>query len=318
MMKNAAPEPKNKPYNDYSSYVLRLFGCRVQKISIHAGFSCPNRDGTKGYGGCSYCLNESFSPFYCHQEKPVEQQLDEGIAFFARKYKAMRYLVYFQTYTNTYADVEDLGILYRKMLNHDKVLGLIVATRPDCIDAEILSLLAGLSNKHYIAIELGVESTLDRTLQRINRHHTYGQSADAIKLAKQFNIPCGIHLIMGLPGETVSDMTDHAVKISELPVSSLKIHQLQVLKGTSIAREFETKSTDFHHFDVDDYIDLCIDMLEKLNPAIVIERFISESPVDLVIHPRWGKIKNFEFVSRLEKRMYERKTYQGKLFCATS
>ena len=311
---NIYPWGTNRPFNDYSSYFKKKFNERVQKISIDAGFSCPNRDGTKGRGGCTYCNNDTFNPFYCEPSKSVTQQLNEGVAFFEPKYKTQKYIAYFQAYSNTYGSLGLLKSLYEEALSHPKVVGLIVGTRPDCVDDEILDYLASLSKKYFIVVEYGIESTLDRTLELINRCHTHQESVDAIEKTVARKIETGVHMILGLPGESDEEIIAHAKVLSKLPITSLKLHQLQIVKGTVLAKQYAGNQESIRLFQADEYIDLVIKFLENLSPRIIIERFISESPKDLLIAPKWKGLKNFEIVAKIEKRMKEQNTYQGKLY----
>ena len=285
----------------------------MQKISINAGFSCPNRDGTKGWGGCTYCNNQTFSPDYCQREKSVSQQLAEGIQFFRRKYPEMRYLAYFQSYTNTYGDIEELVTKYEEALRMEDVVGLIVGTRPDCMPDALLDYFAELARRQFVMVEYGVESTLDRTLQRINRGHTYAEAEEAIRRTAARGIYTGAHLILGLPGETREEILRHATRISRLPLTTLKLHQLQLIRHTHMAREQELAPGDFHLYDVDEYVDLVVDFVERLNPDFVVERFVSQSPKELLIAPDWG-LKNYEFVAKVDRRFAERQTWQGRLY----
>ena len=285
----------------------------MQKISINAGFSCPNRDGTKGWGGCTYCNNQTFSPDYCQREKSVSQQLAEGIQFFRRKYPEMRYLAYFQSYTNTYGDIEELVAKYEEALRMEGVVGLIVGTRPDCMPDALLDYFAELAQRQFVMVEYGVESTLDRTLQRINRGHTYAEAEAAIRRTTARGIYTGAHLILGLPGETREEILQHATRISRLPLTTLKLHQLQLIRHTRMAREQELAPSDFHLYDVDEYVDLVVDFVERLNPDFVVERFVSQSPKELLIAPDWG-LKNYEFVAKVDRRFAERQTWQGRLY----
>jgi len=302
----------NKRYNDFSGHFRKMFNGRVQKISIDAGFTCPNRDGKKGVGGCSYCNNQTFSPGYCDLKKSVTAQLDEGIAFFSRKYNSMNYLAYFQSYSNTYAPLEILKNLYNEALSHPKVIGLVIATRPDCVSTEILDYLHFLSENYYVMVEFGIESHLDSSLKRLNRGHSFAESIWALTETGKRKIHNCAHLILGLPGETEDDWLDQAKVISELPVENLKLHQLQIHKGTRMNREFEQNPESFHMFTVEEYLDLCVKYLELLNSQIIVERFVSESPDKLLVAPRWG-LKNFEFTAKLEKLLEERNTWQGRL-----
>ena len=308
---------KEKRYNDFGDFLKNHFPFKVQKISINAGFTCPNRDGSKGLGGCTFCNNQTFSPDYCHTEKSVTQQLNEGIAFFARKYPEMKYLAYFQAYTNTYGDFEALKKKYEEALAHPDVVGLIIGTRPDCMPDVLLDYLQELSQRTFVMVEYGVESTLDSTLERINRGHSYAESEETIKRTAARGILTGAHLILGLPGETTDEILDHARRISKLPLTTVKLHQLQLIRFTRMAKEFDEDPKDFRLFTVDEYIDLAIDFIELLNPDFTVERFVSQSPKSLLIAPDWG-LKNFEFTAKLNKRIVERDTWQGKLFNAES
>ncbi|WP_244825546.1 TIGR01212 family radical SAM protein [Carboxylicivirga linearis] len=307
------PWGHNKRYNDYSSYIKQTFGERVQKLSVNAGFTCPNRDGTKGVGGCAFCNNSTFNPAYCGPEKTITEQLEQGISFFQPKYKTMQYLAYFQAYSNTYGETQELLKLYKEALDHPLVKGLVLGTRPDCISDDLLEHLAEWQKEYYIAIELGAESTLESTLVDINRGHTYAETVETTKRIVAHNIPVGIHLILGLPGELKEDMLLHATEISKLPINFLKLHQLQIVKGSAFAKQFKNNPESFNLYSAENYIELVVDFIERLNPEIVLERFISQAPHELLIAPRWG-LKNFEFVAKVEKRLKERDTWQGKLF----
>ena len=303
---------EQKRYRDFADFLNGRFDGKVQKISLHAGFTCPNRDGSIGVGGCTYCNNQTFSPDYCLTGKSITRQLDEGVAFFARKYPQMRYLAYFQAYTNTYGELEELQGKYEEALAHPGVVGLIIGTRPDCMPDNLLDYLTSLSRRTFVLVEYGVESTSDETLRRINRGHDFAASADAIRRTSAAGLLVGAHMILGLPGENHELMLDHARRLSLLPLDTLKLHQLQLIRGTSMAREYEERPHEFHLYDVDEYIDLAIDFAERLSPRIAIERFVSQSPASLLIAPNWG-LKNHEFTARLLRRMRERDTWQGRL-----
>ena len=290
-------------FKSYSQYIRDTFGERVQKISIDAGFTCPNLDGTKGKGGCIYCNNTTFKPFYTSPEKSITQQLNEGIAFFEPKYKTQKYLAYFQSYTNTYADVSYLKKMYDEALSHSKVIGIVISTRPDCINEEIVNLIQSYTSKYYVAVELGIESTKNQTLLRINRCHTFQDTIKAYRLLENKAIHLGAHLILGLPGEDAKDFKQHAQNISQLPIEFLKLHHLQIIKGTRLAIDYNKDKEHYHLFTVDEYIDTVISFLENLSPHIIIERFISEAPSHLLIAPQWGGIKNFEITERIKKKL---------------
>ncbi|WP_339734651.1 TIGR01212 family radical SAM protein [uncultured Sunxiuqinia sp.] len=300
-------------YNDFSTYFRGKFSGRVQKVSVDAGFTCPNRDGTKALNGCSYCNNQTFKPDYCRLEKSISEQIQQGIDFYSKKYQTMRFLAYFQAYSNTYADIAILKERYEEALKHPKVIGLVLGTRPDCVNAEILDYLAQLSKIYYVMIEYGVESVKNETLMRINRGHQFAEAKWAMEETARRRIHSCAHLILGLPGETREDLLSQARTISKLPVENLKLHQLQIHKGTRMAIEFNQRPEDFHLFTAEEYLDLVVDYLELLSPRIIIERFVSQAPYALLIAPRWG-LKNFEFVAKLEKRLAERNTWQGRLF----
>lgn len=300
-------------YNDFGSFMAKHFPFKVQKISIHAGFTCPNRDGSKGRGGCTYCNNQTFNPAYCHTGESVTSQLERGKAFFGKKYPDMRYLAYFQAYSNTYGELQHLINLYEEALSVDGVVGLVIGTRPDCMPDSLLHYLEALSKRTFLIVEYGIESVYDDTLHRIRRGHNYACTVDAIERTAARGIITGGHLILGLPKESREDLLQAASMLSELPLSTLKLHQLQIIKGTQMAREYRDTPSDFHLYTVGEYIDLAIDFVERLRPEIVVERFASQSPKELLIAPDWG-LKNFEFTHRLAARMKERDTWQGKFY----
>lgn len=303
----------SKRYNDFSTFFKNHFAERVQKVSIDAGFTCPNRDGTKGLGGCTYCDNKTFKPTYTNLKNSVSQQVEQGIAFFSKKYDSMKYLAYFQAYTNTYAPIDELKRLYNEALKHPKIVGLVISTRPDSVNEEILDYLAELSRKMYVMVEFGLESHLDRTLVSINRGHIFADSVKALEETSVRGINNCAHLILGLPGESYNDWLEQAKVISSLPVKNLKLHQLQIHKHTLLERQYHSDPSKFKLFTVDDYTELVVDYLELLNPQIIVERFVSEAPSQMVVAPKWG-LKNFEFVAKVEKRLRERDTWQGIKF----
>ena len=302
---------ERKRYREFGDFLCERFPFKAQKIAINAGFTCPNRDGSKGRGGCTYCNNQTFNPSYCQTDKSVADQLAEGVRFFSRKYPEMRYLAYFQAYTSTYGEQERLERLYEEALSYPGVVGLVIGTRPDCMPDRLLDYLACLSEQVLVLVEYGVESTLDRTLRRINRGHDFAEAEEAIRRTAARGIAVGAHLILGLPGESRDEILGHADRLSELPLTTLKLHQLQLIRHTRMALEFERQPEDFHLFTVDEYIDLVIDFIERLDPAIALERFVSQSPKELLIAPDWG-LKNYEFTARVNRRLAERDSWQGK------
>ena len=302
---------ERKRYREFGDFLRERFPFKAQKIAINAGFTCPNRDGSKGRGGCTYCNNQTFNPSYCQTDKSVADQLAEGVRFFSRKYPEMRYLAYFQAYTSTYGEQERLERLYEEALSYPGVVGLVIGTRPDCVPDRLLDYLARLSEQVLVLVEYGVESTLDRTLRRINRGHDFAEAQEAIRRTAARGIAVGAHLILGLPGESRDEILGHADRLSDLPLTTLKLHQLQLIRHTRMALEFERQPEDFHLFTVDEYIDLAIDFIERLDPAIALERFVSQSPKELLIAPDWG-LKNYEFTARVNRRLAERDSWQGK------
>ena len=300
-------------YNDYGSWLTAQLGVKAQKISLNAGFTCPNRDGRVGTGGCTYCNNQTFNPDYCITTKSITQQLEEGKRFFARKYPNMKYLAYFQAYTNTYDSLDSLKAKYEEALSVPDVVGIVIGPRPDCMPPDLLDYLFELNHRTFLLLEYGIESTYDATLSRINRGHIHAQTVDAILRTASRGIRIGGHVILGLPGETRANLLDEAKTLSSLPLTMLKFHQLQLIKGTRMAEEYRACPADFHLFTPDEYIDLVIDIVERLRPDLVLERFVSQSPSSLLAVPGWG-LKNHEFVDKLRRRMIERGAYQGRLF----
>ena len=300
-------------YNSYSEYFKQQFGGRVQKISIDAGFTCPNRDGTLSTGGCTFCSNQAFNPSYCQPEKSIRQQIEEGIEFHQRRYRrASQYLAYFQAFSNTYKPLEELQALYQQALEIPGVIGLVVGTRPDLIQEDLLNYFNLIQKTHYVMLEYGVESVYDETLRRVNRGHNFATAETAIRMTAQHGIPCGAHFIFGLPGETKAMMLHAAEVISRLPLTTVKFHQLQIFKNTKMAEEYLSHPEDFHLFDLEEYIDFVIDFAERLNPRIVIERFAGEVPPRFLVSEPWMKLRYDQVLTRIEQRMEERDTWQGK------
>lgn len=301
-------------YNDYGEFLKCIARTKVQKISLNAGFTCPNRDGSIGKGGCTYCNNQTFNPGYCSTSKSVTEQLEEGKAFFARKYPEMKYLAYFQAYTNTYDSLEHLKLKYEEALRCPDVVGIVIGTRPDCMPTALLDYLTELSQRCLLIVEYGIESANDATLRLINRGHTFAQSVSAIRQTADRGIYTGGHIILGLPGETREELLHQASIISELPLTTLKLHQLQIIKGTVMARQYMKNPSSFQLFSTaEEYIDLVIDYIERLRPDLVLERFVSQSPPELVMAPKWN-LKNYQFMEKVKKRMTERQTRQGKAY----
>lgn len=300
-------------FNSYNSYFTRLFGGRVQKISIDAGFSCPNRDGTLSTGGCTFCSNQAFNPSYCRPDKSIRQQIEEGIEFHQRRYRrAAQYLAYFQPFSNTYKPLEELQRIYQQALEVPGVIGLVIGTRPDLVDEALLQYFGALRETHYVMLEYGVESVYDETLRRVNRGHDFATAEKTIRMTAQHGIPCGAHFIFGLPGETKEMMLKAADILSELPLTTVKFHQLQIFKDTPMAKEYLQHPEHFHLFDLDEYIDFVIDFIERLRPDIVIERFAGEVPPRFLVSEPWMKLRYDQVLACIERRMEERETWQGK------
>lgn len=291
-------------YNDFGTWIRNRFPYRVQKISVDAGFSCPNRDGLISSGGCIYCDNRTFNPAYCDRRKTVTEQLEEGKRFFARKYPDMKYLAYFQAYTNTYASIDKLRELYEEALRVPDVVGLVIGTRPDCMPEELLDYLGQLNQTTFLIVEYGIESANDDTLRRINRGHDFACSRDAIERTHRRGILTGGHIIIGLPGEDAEESLRQAPLISSLPLDILKIHQMQVVRGTRLAQLYAEKP--FHVYTVDEYLDVIVRYIRQLRSDLILERFVSQCPSELLIAPRWG-LKNHEFTHLLQNKL--RQTY---------
>lgn len=302
-------------FNAYSNYFRKIYGARVQKVSIDAGFTCPNRDGSTGKGGCTYCNNDAFNPSYCLPEKSITLQIEEGIKFHKKRYREARsYLAYFQAYSNTYAPLSRLKQLYEEALRFPGISGLIIGTRPDCIDDEKLTYLKELSGNHYIAVEYGVESCYNETLLRINRGHTFEDAVTAIEKTASYDINAGAHFIFGLPGESRELMLNEADIISGLPLKSVKFHQLQIIKGTIMEQEYINNPADFELFSLEEYLSFIVSFLERLNPAIVVERFTGEAPLRFLSGPGWGGKRADQVVNLIEKRLSELDTWQGRIW----
>ncbi|MBO5312234.1 MAG: TIGR01212 family radical SAM protein [Bacteroidales bacterium] len=323
--------PDGKRYNSFVGYFKRRYGERLQKIVLDAGFTCPNRDGKVGRGGCTYCDNAAFHPAYSTAGKSLHQQMDEGIEFHKVRYRTTEhYLAYFQSFSNTYAPLSRLRELYEEALGHPDVVGIVIGTRPDCVDEEKLDYLADLSQGKVLAgwsrtvasqvrtapiviVEYGVESCYDRTLLRINRGHDFKTARRAITMTAERGLDVGAHFILGLPGESVQMMLDSCEQINSLPLRSVKFHQLQIVRGTRMEKEYAECPEDFVRFSLEEYLDFFVDMLERLRPDLFIERFVGEVPPRFVNETPWGLIRNVELLRLLEQRLATRATWQGRL-----
>ena len=312
------PWRHQRRFNNYTDYFRKTFGERIQKVTIDAGFTCPNRDGSKGVGGCTFCNNDGFNPSYCQPFKSITHQIEEGVEFHANRYrKANKFLAYFQAFSNTYSSLNNLKEKYEEALRFPGVMGLVIGTRPDCIDHEKLDYFQELAEKYYVIIEYGIESCYNRTLLRINRGHTFEDGVKALEETAKRGIKTGAHFILGLPGESRNEMISEVKMINQLPLSNIKFHQLQILKNTAMAIEYEKHPENFEFFEIDEYIDFFIEILEQLNPSFVVERFAAEVPPRYLAGPGWGLVRNFMLLQMLEKRLQELNTWQGKHFSAS-
>lgn len=303
-------------YNSYSGYFRRLLGARIQKVAINAGFTCPNRDGSISRGGCTFCNNEAFTPSYCTPGKSICRQIDEGIEFHRNRYREARlYLAYFQSYSNTYAPIEHLRKIYDQALSHPSIAGIIVGTRPDCVSGPVLDYFAKVAERKYVSIEYGVESTCDTTLSAINRGHDFACAQEAIEQTAQRGIHCGAHFILGLPGQTETELIESVSTINALPLSTVKFHQLQIFKGTAMAQDYAAHPENYRFWNVEEYIDFFIEILRRLRPDMVLERFASEAPPRYHFGPSWGLLRNEQLWNMLEKRLEQTGTWQGELYC---
>lgn len=341
---------EGKRYNSFVGYYRRMYGERLQKLVLDAGFSCPNRDGTVGRGGCTYCDNAAFHPGYSTPGKPLLTQIDEGIEFQKVRYpRARHYLAYFQAYSNTYGPLDRLKALYEEVLSHPEVVGIVIGTRPDCVDEEKLDYLAGLAagrvlsgwqrslrqaqgpnvqapgptvqapvpdtlTAPIVVVEYGIESCHDSTLRHINRGHSFECARKAVEMTAERGIDTGAHFILGLPGETREMLLDQCGLISSLPLRSVKFHQLQIVRGTVMEKEYAADPSAFYRPGLDEYLDFVIDILERLRPDLYIERVAGEVPPRFVNDTPWGLVRNFEILRLLDKRLEERDTWQGRLY----
>lgn len=320
--------PEGKRYNTFVGYYRRQYGERLQKLVIDAGFTCPNRDGTVGRGGCSFCDNAAFHPSYSTSGKSIAEQIDEGIEFHQVRYRNTKhYLAYFQSYSNTYAPVSRLRELYLAALTHPKIVGIVVGTRPDCVDEEKLDFLAGLKageglgdwhrdgfEHPVVKVEYGIESCYDETLLRVGRGHDVAVAEKAVRMSAERGLEPGAHFILGLPGETREMLLGQCRFISSMPLHSVKFHQLQIVKGTRMEKEFAQVPQDFLRLSLPDYLDMVIDILERLRPDLYIERVAGEVPPRFVNETQWGLIRNFQILHLLDERLSERNTWQGRLY----
>jgi radical SAM protein (TIGR01212 family) len=300
-----------KRYNSYNTYLKNKYGQRVQKVTVDAGFTCPNRDGTVASGGCIYCNNDSFNPGYNDPTKSVRQQIDEGTEFLRRRYGVEKFVVYFQPYSNTYASLDKLKLLYEEALSLPEVIGLTIGTRPDCIDHVKITYLESLAKTYDITIEYGLESIYNDSLKKINRGHDYQSYLDAIEMTRNRGIKIGTHIILGFPWENRQQWLHEADVLSKIDFDFLKIHQLHIVKNTAMERQH--KQSPYRLFTLTEYVDTVVAFLENLNPKIVIQRLAGEAPKPMLVAPKWGK-RNSEVIRFITNKLEEKDTWQGKYY----
>lgn len=307
------PEKAKRRYNSYTDLCRIQYGGRIQKVALNAGLGCPNRDGSKSAGGCTFCSNEGFNPSYCKPDLSVTAQLNAGLAFLKKRYpRSKMFVAYFQAFSNTYAPLARLKALYEEALSHPEIDGLVIGTRPDCVDEEKLDYISGLSRRYYVKIEYGIESCYDETLLRINRGHDFAASRRAVALSAERGIQTGIHLLFGLPGESRQQMLDQVEVINSLPAHSIKFHQLQIVKGTAMAREYHQHPERFELFSLQEYLEFLVAFVERLRPDIAIERFSGEVPPAFNEGISWGGIRMDRVLMQFEKMLIEKDTWQGR------
>jgi radical SAM protein (TIGR01212 family) len=301
----------NRRYNNYNHYLQKTYGEKIRKVSLHGGFTCPNRDGSKGYGGCIYCNNDSFVPHYINKNMSIPEQMDASIPFMVERYDVQKYIAYFQAYSNTYARLDDLKQLYAAAVAHPQVVGLDISTRSDCVDEALLTYLAELNEHVNVTVEYGIESIHNGSLKWMNRGHDYESVVKAVDLTKKYGIKVAGHIIMGFPVETRAMMLETGLAANALGLDFLKIHQLHVVKRTVLAKRYQDEP--FPLFQADEYIELVADILERLDPEIVIQRLFGDAPDEILIAPRWGyNIPKLTHLMDLELK--HRDTWQGKYY----
>ena len=301
-------------YHAYNDWVRQHFGGRLQKISIDAGFTCPNRDGSLGVGGCSFCNNDGFTPSYLREQRDISQQIDTGIAFMRRRYPGTeRFLAYFQSYSNTYGQLDTLIAQYDQALQHRDISGVVIGTRPDCLPDLVLDYLAELSKRTIVELEIGIESCSDEVLAACQRGHDFACARDATQRAAQRGLFITAHLLLGLPLETTASLVDGARKLAALPIDALKLHQLQIVRGTRLANQYRDDPHSVPLMTPQVYLDRVVDILERLPPSLKIQRLGSEVPPVLRVSPDWG-IRLSRFPEMLDERLRQRHTWQGRQY----
>jgi radical SAM protein (TIGR01212 family) len=299
---------KPERFRSYNKWLKEKFGERVYKVIVDAGFTCPNRDGTVAVGGCAYCNNSSFRPPSAIKTDPIRDQVREGIEYISKRFHANKYIIYFQPFTNTYADTDYLRRLYTEAIDHPDVVGLAIGTRPDCVDEQKITMIDEIAQRTFVSLEFGVESIYDDTLRRVNRGHDYQAFLNAIEWVRGRSIHIGAHLILGFPWETRNQWLSMAAEMSRAGVDALKIHHLHIVRGTALAAEYARNP--FRVLGYEEYLDLLCDFIERLDPKIVIERMFGEAPYGLLVAPNWKRTKN-DLVLDIQRKFEERDVWQG-------
>lgn len=307
-MNNFKYSNTNKRYHTLDYFYKNKFGCKICKISLNAGFTCPNIDGTVGYGGCIYCSKTGSGEFAGNKKDNISKQFNDIKNIMKKKWPDAKYIAYFQARTNTYAPVDKLKELYETALNQENVVGLNIATRPDSISEECLDYLTELNNKTFLTIELGLQTTNEKTSKLINRCHTIQCFENMVKKLRERKINVIVHIINGLPYETKDDMLNTVKYLNKLDIQGIKIHMLSVCKDTALEKMYEKEK--FHILTKDEYIDIVINQLELLRPEIVIHRITGDPKVEDLIEPKW-LIKKFCILNDIDKVMKERNCFQG-------
>ncbi len=308
-LQSQAPRPENR-YHRFSAVLRQEFGTRVHKVSIDAGFTCPNRDGSIARGGCTYCLDESLYPPGHVAKLSVAKQMERGMAYIARRHRASRFIAYFQTGTGTYDGPENLWRLYREALSLPGVVGLAVATRPDCVPESVLDIFSEIARTHYCWIELGLPSAVDAVLAATNRGHDVACFVDAVRRVKARGLSVCAHVILGLPGETRDQTLSSARLFNELSIDGIKIHNLHVIRGTVLERCY--RAGKLRPMTLGEYAELAVDYLERLDPAIAIHRLTGETHRRLTVAPQWS-VNKMGVLSAIHAKLEARNTWQGRL-----
>ena len=300
----AAPER----FRSYNKWLKEKFGERVYKVIVDAGFTCPNRDGTVAVGGCAYCNNNSFRPPSAIKTDPIRDQVREDIEYIRKRFHANKFIIYFQPFSNTYADTNYLRELYTDAIGHPEVVGLAIGTRPDCVDAEKIAMIDEIAQRTFVSLEFGVESIYDDTLRRVNRGHDYGAFLRAMDSVRGRSIHIGAHLILGFPWETRDQWLAMADEMSRVGIDALKIHHLHIVRGTALGAEFMRRP--FRVLEYQEYLDLLCEFIERLDPRIIIERLFGEAPFGLLVAPNWRRNKN-DLVRDIQRIFEQRNVRQG-------